>query len=407
MHVRKAPFTWVWVGSLLSIAACSGDDPPPAPPTVIQVSFVDRVSGAAVAGAWARVGDAGAWTETTAGVVRLEVGAGAHPVEVVAPGYLAWPPPFVAAPEVVAVEATTVTATIALDAVAQPAPGILRGKVMEAGAPAVGALVVARGSVDAAGWTDAEGGFVITNLPLGSYQVAALTRGKSSAAVTASADAAGSASVEVSLESGGGVALTGDVTGDGAASARLDLLHAASGRPLPGVDRSATGGRPFTIEGVPPGRYVLAAGIPTGDGWVTDPEPLRRGPRIIEVADAPVSNLEVGLAPSLGGLSPAAGEVVGATPSFAWDPLGGADFYVLELLDASGRTVWGGFDATGNWRFRVLPTENPRAYDGPALTARARYRWRVYAAAQDPQVPSGFSLIGASEILDGGFSVGP
>jgi hypothetical protein len=96
---------------------------------------------------------------------------------------------------------------------------------------------------------------------------------------------------------------------------------------------------------------------------------------------------------------------VAAAPTLSWQAAGRADFYVVEVLDAAERGVWGGFDARGNWRFTVLPPATSIAYDGPALRPGHAYRWRVFAAVRDALVPTAFALVAASEELEGTFRV--
>lgn len=391
---------------LIATPGCSGDDDPPPPPTQVTIQVVSRTTGERIEGAWVRAGVSGTWTAAPDGTATFELSPGAHPAWASASGFLYRPGAFEAPPEVDAIDGTTTTASVALDVAAQTGRGVLRGVVQDGGAPVAGALVVASGTIDAATVADPEGNFVFTNLPLGTYTVRSIARSKGGAGVSGRADPEGSERLDVALEEVQGLAVSGAVEGEAGATTTLQLLHAASGRPVPGVERSISAGEPYTLEGVPAGTYEVAAALALDDGLVMDPDPLRRGPLTVTVDDASRMGVDFGLVPAVPISAPTGGVRTTATPRFEWAPVAGADFYVLELRDAAGQNVWGGFDATGNWRFRVLAPETARDYEGPALIPGARYRWRVFAAEQDPVVPSGFRLVAGSEVLEGGFSVG-
>ena len=81
------------------------------------------------------------------------------------------------------------------------------------------------------------------------------------------------------------------------------------------------------------------------------------------------------------------------------------DFFVVDLRDVSGRPVWGGFDARGAARTRILAPATSVAYAGPALSPGALYQWRVYGAKENTLVVSNFDLVTASEALIGEFTV--
>lgn len=401
---------WLCGGLLAAtwLVACGEAEPIPEPVTLIRVTVVDRASQLPVDGAWVRIGADGVWQSTEAGVVTIEGSPSiAYDVWAVAPGHLASPRPFEAALQVTAAEAgSTGELRLPLDAAARTSgPGRIVGTATQDGAPFTEGLAVARGAVEVASRLDAKGGFVFVDLPTGPYEVTVLARGRTAtpASAVVSADAEGTA--QVSLVSGGGAAVRGDVSGPAEASSTLHLVHAASGQPVAGLDIDITGGAAFTVEGVPPGGYQVRADLEPGDNWVMDPELTRRGQVTVTVATEPVQGVEVGLSPALGGLTPTASATTSATPTLRWTEDAAADFYVVEVQDTTGRTLWGGFDATGNWRFRVLAGRGEATYEGAALTPGARYRWRVYAADQDEVVPSAFTLIGASEELEGVFSV--
>ncbi|MCB9647345.1 MAG: hypothetical protein H6730_12205 [Deltaproteobacteria bacterium] len=373
--------------------------------TWIEVTVVDRATQLPADGARVRIDE---WQTTQDGVIRSwETPGVVYDVWAVAPGYLGAPRPFEAPLQAVAARSGDVgRLRVELDAAARlGGPGRIAGTVLHNGQWFTEGLAVARGAVEVASRLDVLGGFVFVDLPTGPYQVTVLGRGLTGTPASVEVTADTEASAELTVTEGGGVAVSGEVSGPSAASSTLYLTHAASGLPVAGLSVEVTGGAPFTVEGVPPGSYQVRTGLEVGDGWVMDPELTRRGPVTFTAADGPVQGVDVGLSPALGGLSPTASATTSATPTLRWTEDPAADFYVVEVQDMAGRTLWGGFDATGNWRFRVLAGRGEATYEGAALTPGARYRWRVYAADQDEVVPSAFTLIGASEELEGVFSV--
>ena len=88
------------------------------------------------------------------------------------------------------------------------------------------------------------------------------------------------------------------------------------------------------------------------------------------------------------------------------------DDYVLEVVDESGSTVWGGFDLAGLPKVS-LPKADPITvgynFDGSAtlatLEAGRYYQLRIYASKDDNTAPLLFKLISSTETLDGVFKV--
>ena len=103
-----------------------------------------------------------------------------------------------------------------------------------------------------------------------------------------------------------------------------------------------------------------------------------------------------------------------ATPSFTWHQAASyssVDYYVLEVVDESGSTIWGGFDLAGQPKV-TWPKEDPITIDYnfdftatlATLEAGRYYQLRIYASKEDTS-PLGFKLISSTETLDGVFKV--
>ena len=165
-----------------------------------------------------------------------------------------------------------------------------------------------------------------------------------------------------------------------------------------------TGG--FTIEGVPPGRYVALAAFET-DGLVRDPDTSIGGTMIVHfevpAAGGPVdlgdgfkvtAALAV-IAPGADGL-----EVVPATdPTFEWEDDSSEDGYELRVFDAFGvmvheNTAIPSVSGSGNVTY---------TWTGAALEPGMVYQFRVLSFREPPAGMR--TYISATEDLLGAFEV--
>jgi hypothetical protein len=380
--------------------ACAEDPPPPPPPppTIWNPTVTDAVTGAPIAGA--RVQTAGLWKETGAdGTLSLELEPGPFQYRVEARGYLPIPARFTESPTVTIILEQTVKTAIELLPSARPqGPGSISGKVQLAGAPVSGALVVATAAVLGSAITDDEGSYLITGLNAGEYRVVAIKAGHTGAVRDRVTVTAATEGIDLTIAAGAAGSVKGTITGG---DTRVWLAHADLGDPIPGLDVQSSGGS-YVIAGVPDGRYEVRAGLEL-DGRTLDPDPINEdGPIEVTVAGAEVTQNLV-LKSAIGGLMPTDTASAALVPSFDWSDVANADFYVIEVYDADGTSLMGGFDAAGNPRTRVL--QKPVAYSGRTLTPGARYTWRVWAGENDNVIPSEFTLPAASEELGGWFDV--
>ena len=129
----------------------------------------------------------------------------------------------------------------------------------------------------------------------------------------------------------------------------------------------------FTIDGVPPGRYVVVAAF-ENDGLVRDPDSCISGTDFVHVEVKPgqaavlSQNFKVTGAIAVKSPGVEAPEAVTAMPTLGWDRDASAVFYRVRVYDAFGKEVWGK-DPTSD-----LPTQ--LTYDGP-LAAGMYYQFRV------------------------------
>jgi hypothetical protein len=268
---------------------------------------------------------------------------------------------------------------------------------------------------------------VLHNVPTGSATLDTLLGGNNfspTGPVTVTADtntvqdimAAGTASGQIS----GHVSFTA-VSGD---IIDITLLHPGTRDALPGLRTFTDAGGDYHMTGVPNGDFEIIASL-ENDGFVLDPdESVTQGIPMVVISDAApvITGMQFKVTGSIQLTNPpsnADGVIpeLGDAPLFAWtkaSSYASADFYVVEVVDESGDTIWGGFDAAMNFAPLVtVPQGNsPSAnynFDGtatlPLLEPGRLYQLRVYAAVTDLTVPKGYRLLSASETLDAIFRV--
>lgn len=342
--------------------------------------------------AGARVQAAGKWQATAAdGTFSSEVEPGILSYRVEAPGFHFVPEAFTATPTVaIPANLTTTTQVVLWPSQARSGPGSIAGQLTQDGAPVAGALVVATSAIEGFGYTDDEGRYLITQLNAGEYRVRAFLAGRVGTEKTRVAVSGATEGVDLVMAGAPAGSVGGMVSGG---STQVWLTHPTVGEPIPGLVGPVTQGR-YLINGVAPGTYRVRAGLER-DGLTLDPDPIHEdGPIEVTVADAATTQ-DLALLPAIQGLSPTDTASAAAIPAFDWTAVPNADFYVLELYDLDGVSLFGGFDAVGSPRTRIL--QKPFTYAGPALAPGVRYRWRVWAGENDAVVASEFKLIAASE----------
>jgi hypothetical protein len=377
-----------------------------------RVLLVDADTGAPACPALVadRNGLVSARVEPGALVLRVEA-AGHFPRPL--PGFSAVPVPFAAG-----ANATRVVELIRRNA---GTGRELTGRVVNRQGPLGAALVVAAGPVVRTTFTDADGAFVLFDLPPGDYAVRALLADHAGEAVAATVPAEGPLpDLELHLARGGTGVVEGHVGFLAATNGtvRVTFLDRASGEAVPGLWAPADDGT-YRVEGVPPGEYVAWAGLENERpvGYVMDPDAIRKaGLPVVTVAAGARVEQDFSVTGAVAVLSPApsadplAGPpTVDAAPTFEWEPYPSADRYFLEVADELGNVFWGGF-AGDTPRVELPKTTTRVAYGatggdaGPLAPGRV-YRLRVWAARDDNQDPRGYAIVSASEEQRGLFEV--
>jgi hypothetical protein len=257
--------------------------------------------------------------------------------------------------------------------------------------PLVGLAVAERGTGETAEAVTAvvgpQGNFTLFNVPAGSWTVRAYAKGQ--AFKPAAVEVASQPVKDVLLErvEGGLGTVSGSVNivaapGGSKTSVVLAVestFNEALGRgEIPPGLRVGDVTNAFSIEGVPPGRYVVLAGF-ENDALVRDPDPNIAGTKTQRIV-VPESGGQVSIPESFKVTSaitlqePGAQDGLaqtGATPTFRWAPYSSARTYNLWVLDAQGQEVW---------RQNGLAAGTSQlAYGGPALQPGGIYQWRLLA----------------------------
>lgn len=400
------------LGLLLSLGlvpdyGCSSDPPPPPPPpTKLRFSVTDAASSAAIPKAVVVLGpDFVRLTADDAGKIELEVSAGPHAYRADAAGYVAIPEAFAKAPVAVAVAEQTIDVSVVLDPRPNAVPGgTISGKVTKDGQPVAGALIHAASTTDLSTLSDGDGRYVLFGLAPSLYTVTAYFGGHKSTTRPNVSAMVGmeTKDVDLVLSTDAGSTISG-VIGAGAGSTSVAIALAATGQPIPGLVARAAFSGPYSVPGVPSGRFVVRAGLEP-DGVALDPDVIRTGMLpTVELSGTASASVPLVMAPAVAGLT-----VTTSTGThFSWTAFPGAEFYVVEVRSITGQVLWGGFDARRAPRFRVRAPSTEINYGDlvppiEALRPGQAYSLHVYAGKEVPQL-STFQLLGQSEELDGRF----
>ncbi len=237
---------------------------------------------------------------------------------------------------------------------------------------------------------DRDGSYAIYNLPPGDYTVAGYARGSVYAPGSAALGAGASADVDLALVDGGGGGITGMVSivnGGGAGETSVvmfvestfdeNFMRGAAPpglrNPDPGILPNVSGA--FTINGVPPGRYVVLAAF-ENDGLVRDPDTCISGTDIVHVAvdgaGTVVLDQSFKVTGALNDLTPTDDAIIdGGVPTFSWEDDSSEDLYRVQVFDSFGNEVW----------VTTIPGvsgDTPSVvYAGPALDRGMYYQTRV------------------------------
>jgi hypothetical protein len=424
--------------ALLMLTACGGSSSSESPPTgTLQLTVVDGESAATIADARIIVIDGGTGesidllTTDANGRVVKDYDTGALQLRVSIQGYSQSPPPGIPPLPVQIIKDQTTSIEVDLYALAAGERGIISGQVTDSrGQPAAAALVVAAAGDGTLLSTIAgpNGGYVLHNVPTGSATMSAFLGGNNF-------PAAGTVNIIGGTESAHDIAAVSEATGEIAGHVSftavsgdivdITLLHPGTRDPLPRLRALTNDGGDYILTGVPYGDFEIIASL-ENDGFVLDPdESVTQGIPMVQISEAtPVITKGFKVTGSVQLTNPASTTdsvipELGNTPTFTWakaSSYASADYFVVEVVDESGETVWGGFDSANNFVPLVTVSQGNEPSivynsDGTAslavLEEGRHYQFRVYAAVTDTNEARGYRLLSSGETLDGIFRATP
>jgi hypothetical protein len=194
----------------------------------------------------------------------------------------------------------------------------------------------------------------------------------------------------------------------------VSLTDIETGAVIPGTNVNTVNTN-YSMDSVAPGDYYIRATFKI-DGYVVDPDSIvKHGEPTVNVVAANLvdQNIDVTGAVTLTSpIVPADGipvEINTLFPIFTWAGYPSTSDYVVEVRDASGDVMWGGFDGTLNKLVNPPATTTSIVYsdDGQGIPLKNGqiYRWKVYASKDDGKEATGWKLISASEEAQGVFKV--
>jgi hypothetical protein len=201
----------------------------------------------------------------------------------------------------------------------------------------------------------------------------------------------------------------------------ITLLHPGSRQVLPGMRVYTNSSASYAMVGVPNGTFEIIASL-ENDGYVLDPDTsVTQGVPVVTINnDAVIKDFKVTGSITLSSPPPFTGSALpelSSLPVFSWvkdSSYASAEEYVVEVVDESSDTIWGGFGPAPAFTPQVTVTQGDTPTitynsDGTAtlspLIAGKVYQLRVYAKKADAGDPRGYKLLSASETLDGLFRV--
>jgi Carboxypeptidase regulatory-like domain len=257
--------------------------------------------------------------------------------------------------------------------------------------------------------SDGEGYFVINNIPAGSYKVQGWYSGFESTDTTVTVSKGTETNnLKIILTLNGGGRVTGKITFLATTNIEVDvaLVHPLTRQTIPGLS-VMTVSQEYNIPNVPSGRY-LARATYANDTKVVDPDwIIKNGEPFVTVnhdtvvMDFSVTGAVELLSPTNASTSTQPVVISDSLPMFTWAPYSSADNYVIEVINQSGRVIWGGF--SDNWSVRNIVTTNTQIRFNSDTSATERlksgmiYRWKIYASKEDHREPYGWKLISTSE----------
>lgn len=411
------------LGLIVFVPGCSSDESTAPPSTgILSGTVTDALSSTPLLGTRVVVYDANsnnpvATLSTSAtGTFQVEFSVGTYFVRCSKQGYEEAPPRDISPFPLNVAAAQTTTTAIQMYPSSRANTGAISGAVSNGGAGVPNVLVVAEsGQNGYSSVTDASGRYAIYNIPAAQCSVRAWTSGLVSTQVAVSVTAGSEVSnVNLALSAVTSGVVSGSITFLATTNIEVDvsLLNPLSREAIPGLT-ATTQSTNYTIANVPPGTY-LARATYRNDGKVMDPDWIvKNGEPMVVVTSGTVSRpfsvtgAITLLNPTNSATSTQPVEVSRAQLILTWQAYSSADHYIPEVVNQSGRVIWGGF--ADNWTTRkvLIPkTETSIHFNADSTATESlvpgkTYRWKVYASKDDSKETTGWKLISVSEDQQG------
>ena len=368
-------------------------------------------------------------TSDNNGRINEKADAGSYQLRISANGFSSSPPPGIPPIPLQIVSNQTTSVTITLYPLDNAdSLGTISGTVSDtSGNGIAGALVVAEiGATSIATTSAGDGSYLLHNVPAGDASLTAFIGGFNFAVIDPVTVTAGATSTDqnIAAESLATGIINGSISFTATTAAVVDvtLLHPGSREVIPGMRTfiDVNAGNSYEMTDIPNGHFEIIASL-ENDGYVLDPDTaVTQGIPTVDInADTVTKSFKVTGAIELDTPATPVGNIIpelSSIPSFEWhqaSSYSNVSEYVVEVVDESGSTIWGGFDSVTGLPNLTVAKSDPVSIgynsDGTATLATLEegryYQLRIYASKDDNTAPLGFKLISATETLDGIFKV--
>ena len=400
------------------VLSCNKDNDEPSPTGIVRGIITDGTSSEVLSGVRVVLFDANTnqatgdiFTTDVDGIYSFTIAGGNYFINLTKQGYADIPTKGVSALPFTITNGSELDNPVQMFTNGETNIGWISGKLTSADAPVGGSLVVAvNGTNGISTISDSEGNYVIYNVPMATYTVKAWNAGVNSpevsAAVTANTE---TSEVNLAISSTVGSAVSGAVTFLATANIEVDvaLTHPITEEAIPGLSTMTSGGT-YTLENTPDGEFLARASY-ANDGIVIDPDWIvKNGEPFVTVSGGNATrNFSVTNAVSLVSPTNDASSTnpvtSSSTPTFTWTGYSSTSDYVIEVTDANGNVIWGGFNADWTIKNITIPSSETTIMfnsDGnatEALMSGKIYRWSIYASKNNVQSATGWELISVSE----------
>lgn len=298
-------------------------------------------------------------------------------------------------------------------------PGQISGYVV----PATNNVLILASHENTTGYSTVsgpDGFYVLFNLPYGTFQLTPYQAGfeGNSKTTTLNVDTP-SVSINLNIEQSTGSVLYGSVSFLASENAVVDvsLLDPFTLSAIPGLSTATDSSKLYFINLIPSGDFEAWASF-QNDGYVMDPDWVRKNPGILDVSfttgDTTELNFSVTGAITINyPTNPPDSVFPVVTDStvveFNWEKYSSTKEYIIEVKKSNGEVIWGGFNSDGSINHDQIPASLNSVefdFDGSAseqLQAGKTYQWLLYADKDDAAGVQ--TLISSSEIQMGLFKL--